>query len=373
MPYLPALDGIRAIAVLLVVSFHYGHLDFGWMGVQFFFVLSGFLITQNLLAARALPLRRYLGWFYWNRALRILPLYFLALFVVFLAYHATGIPRVFPEHAPYLLTFTYNFFRVQAVHYSPWFVHFWSLSVEEQFYLVWPFAIYFMTGDQFRRLLLILVCGLPVIRLVLGETFRLLGGATPESLGLMGALFYNLTVFQAEAFAWGAALAVVPHASLGHPRRLFVVAATLFLGCGALNFFASCLGAGCLPQWSLGYSLPEAASLHRQYVWVYPVVNFLGAALVLNACSGTVPLSRFLSVKPLVWIGKVSYGVYILHVLIIQLIWAIIPFDPWSPFGLALFLPYLALVLLVAAGCYYGFESAFLRFKHRPAGGRGSS
>ena len=365
MAYLPALDGIRAIAVLLVVSFHYGHLEFGWMGVQLFFVLSGYLITQNLFRARELPLKQFLGRFYWNRALRILPLYFLALFVVFLVYRATGLPSVFPEHAPYLATFTYNLFRVQADYrYSAWFVHFWSLSVEEQFYIAWPFAVYFMTGEQFRRLLAILIIGVPIARLILGEIFRLLAGTAPEQLGLLGALAYNLTVFQAEAFAWGALLAVVPRERFGSPQRIFAIAAGVFLVGGMLNFIATCSAGACISEWTMGYSPPEAMALHRQYVWVYPLINAVGAALILNAVSGTLPLARVLSLRPLVWIGKVSYGVYILHVFLIQLIWAYVPFNPWSGFGLAVFLPYLAGVLVLAGLSFYGFESFFLRFKY---------
>jgi len=337
--------------------------------VQLFFVLSGFLITQNLLRARDLPLKQYLGRFYWNRSLRILPLYFLVLFIYFMVYRGTGHPRVFPEHAPYLMTFTYNLFRVQAeFRYSAWFAHFWSLSVEEQFYLAWPFALYFMTGAQFRRLLAILIVGVPCARLVLGELFQLLAGRAPEQLGLLGALAYNLTVFQAEAFAWGALLAVVPRERFGSPTRLFAMAAGLFVLGGVLNFVATCAAGPCPSQWTMGYSAPEAMSLHRQYVWVYPLINVLGATLILNAVSGTLPLSRLLALRPLVWIGKVSYGVYLLHVPLIQLIWAFVPFYPWSTFGLATFLPYLALLLALAGASYYGFESFFLRFKYRESG-----
>ena len=366
MAYVPALDGIRAVAVLLVVSFHYGHLEFGWMGVQLFFVLSGYLITQNLLRSRALPLKQYLGRFYWNRSLRILPLYFLVLLILFLVYRWTGLPSVFPEHAPYLATFTYNLFRVQADYrYSAWFVHFWSLSVEEQFYLAWPFAVFFMTAEQFRRLLAILIVGVPIARLLLGEIFRLLAGTAQEQLGLLGALSYNLTVFQAEAFAWGALLAVVPRERFGSPRRVFAVTAGFFLAAGLLQFLASCNAGACPSEWTLGYSPPEAMALHRQYVWVYPLVNAVGAALILNALSGTLPLARVLAHPALVWIGRVSYGVYILHVLVIQLIWAYVPFDPRSTFGLAVFLPYLAAVLALAGASFHGVEAFFLRYKFR--------
>ena len=134
----------------MVIGFHYGRLGFGWAGVEIFFVLSGFLITSVLLADADLPVGLYLKRFYWRRLLRIFPLYYFYLGLVAAAYLMTGRPSLFGRYWPSLLTYTFNFeFLLPSYRNEYTFGHFWSLSIEEQFYLFWPLALYFL--DRRKR------------------------------------------------------------------------------------------------------------------------------------------------------------------------------------------------------------------------------
>src|SRR5689334_13554869 len=95
--HIKALDGVRGIAILLVILFHYGYLGCGWIGVQLFFVLSGFLITSILIKDKGQSLKQYLKRFYWRRSLRIFPLYYLYLFVMLAAFLLFRIPPAFGD------------------------------------------------------------------------------------------------------------------------------------------------------------------------------------------------------------------------------------------------------------------------------------
>lgn len=156
--HLPALDGLRGIAILLVIVSHYlgpywRSATIGWTGVNLFFVLSGFLITGILLDSKAKP--HYFRNFYARRTLRIFPLYYLALVLIFLV--APRFPSLNTEdfrevarNQAWLWTYTMNFYvglKTELGTVDPfssgWVqtLHFWSLCVEEQFYLLWPAVV----------------------------------------------------------------------------------------------------------------------------------------------------------------------------------------------------------------------------------------
>jgi peptidoglycan/LPS O-acetylase OafA/YrhL len=209
MNYIKSLDGLRALAVILVILFHYYYgrfWGFGWIGVQLFLVLSGFLITSILLNAKTKSWNLYFGEFYWRRALRIFPLYFGFLLAVFFAFLIVGFPSNFPEVAPYLFTYTYNFlpllegYKIDFV-----FTHFWSLSVEEQFYIFWPFIIFFLNSSQLKLLVLFLFVASPVIRFGLYEYLMQTGNYELHDLG---QIIYRFTPAQVDAFALGGAIPI---------------------------------------------------------------------------------------------------------------------------------------------------------------------
>lgn len=163
--YVPELDGLRGIAILLVIASHYlgpywRTASVGWTGVNLFFVLSGFLITGILLDAKSKP--HYFRNFYARRTLRIFPLYYLVLFLMFVvapmfsALDTEGFREV-ARHQGWLWTYTMNWyasFGTEIGGANPfeggWVrtLHFWSLSVEEQFYLAWPAIVLLVSRRQ---------------------------------------------------------------------------------------------------------------------------------------------------------------------------------------------------------------------------------
>ncbi|MBS1936110.1 MAG: acyltransferase, partial [Bacteroidetes bacterium] len=156
---IPQLDGIRGIALMLVLFSHY--LSFktifaaGWCGVDLFFVLSGFLITNRLLNAYKKPY--YFSRFYRNRFLRIVPLYFSVLLIFYTAIHffvkdpARSMVEIYTTHWKSFFLFFENWtFIFYGRPNAGYLLHFWSLAVEEQFYLVWPFLLYILPSFRLR-------------------------------------------------------------------------------------------------------------------------------------------------------------------------------------------------------------------------------
>ncbi len=194
------LDGIRGIAVGLVVLHHWTEagrsMDLGNIGVQLFFVLSGFLITGILLDMRASfelgkrSFRDILSTFWQSRAARIWPVCFLTLAAVFLAGDRFEKRADMMWHA----VFASNFLFIERGEFGSSLAHFWTLAVEQQFYLVWPFAILLVRRKWLEPITLALVVLAPLTRAGIYAAgyhdftqYNLLPVASFDSLGL-GAL-----------------------------------------------------------------------------------------------------------------------------------------------------------------------------------------
>ncbi|MFN8395154.1 MAG: acyltransferase [Bacteroidia bacterium] len=174
---IPSLDGLRGLAVLLVLAYHFGLLRFGWLGVGLFFTLSGFLITRLLLETKDLSLGKYLGQFYWRRVLRILPLYFGFVLAVMAVFWMTGKPSGAGVQFPWLATFTYNIYMglEQQVGLQQIFHVLWSISTEEQYYFVWPMVVWLLPRRALGWVAVGLVLAAPVIRYFEADMVRGLG------------------------------------------------------------------------------------------------------------------------------------------------------------------------------------------------------
>jgi peptidoglycan/LPS O-acetylase OafA/YrhL len=369
LPRIIELDGLRGLAILLVMLLHFRLLRCGWIGVQLFFVLSGFLITRILRSSRDLPLRLYLGQFYRNRALRILPVYFAYLGVIGGVFLLIGGPQVFRQIWPYLVTFTVNFTRA----WHDWIGHpsttpLWSLSVEEQFYLLWPFVVRRLSDRQMKRFVIGLVLGAPVFRwwyaLYLADGVR--------SAYDVGDTVYWQTLSHVDAFALGGLVAIVSlsGASMRLAVRSVGPMAALTLVAGLANLYSSwpSLRGDLLQRvTSFGYFLSGLGN--GQHVWGYTLLN-LTTACCLGAVAGNElrtghPLRALLSQRWLREIGRVSYGMYLCHFAIASLVPA-----SWSQGSLRkvlLFGPYLAVVYAVAYLSHRYFEARFAALRAEPA------
>jgi peptidoglycan/LPS O-acetylase OafA/YrhL len=157
--YYPALDGLRGMAILLVICCHnlsfLPHFEFGWVGVDLFFVLSGFLITDILLKTR--ESKNFLQNFFIRRILKIFPLYYGILLVFFLA--APFFQSLVVQYTYYNQDQPMSWLHLQnwlyITHEAPTDLmplgHFWSLSVEEQFYLLWPFVVFVVSSTRYLK------------------------------------------------------------------------------------------------------------------------------------------------------------------------------------------------------------------------------
>ena len=284
-----ALDGLRGLAVLSVFIFHSvgvfitpgGPVAYmGWLGVDLFFVLSGFLITSILLRAR--DAENYYRVFYARRALRILPLYYLVLSLSLLTTHDHYSLRA-------QIWFWLNLSNLATAFNPmliPWLSHYWSLAVEEQFYLVWPALVRRVSPASLFNLCLFVILSLLVVRNI----------PAVENLSQhWDNLLYRLTPFRVDTVCGGALLAIAVHRwgdieKLRTPLRMTCLASSaLFLWLIHLNLLSR-----------FGYTAVVAG-----------FTSLVGLAL----CPG--PLSRFLSMRALTITGRYSYCIYLIHPILI--------------------------------------------------------
>ncbi|MEA3056166.1 MAG: hypothetical protein QOD30_1598, partial [Actinomycetota bacterium] len=295
--YRPALDGVRAVSIALVLVFHLGApwLPGGYLGVSVFFTLSGFLITSLLLSERERTGHIAIRAFYVRRLRRLLPASLLCLLgIAVLA--AGGAVAVRSDLRTGVLAAVFqvaNWEHLLGHHsYADLFLapspidHFWSLAVEEQFYWLWPLVIAGLTAAAARR-------SKRMVPGVLCGAFVLTGvGAlvTARTLGGDAAYFASWARFS-EILA-GAALAAIL-AGREVPRRAGLLAAPCLV---AVVVLAAVTPAG--RGWAYSGGLPLFA--------------ILSAGLLLGV-SGDGRITRLLSREPLPWIGRVSYGLYLFH------------------------------------------------------------
>lgn len=290
----PELDGIRGIAILLVVFYH-SHVFFidymGWCGVDLFFVLSGFLITSILLKTKGS--RSYFSAFYARRVLRIFPLYFTVLIAYFwillpIAHHF-GRAESFTSAGQLWYWFYLQNWWNGAGHDILWLSHFWSLAVEEQFYLVWPFIVFLLS-----RRALAYCGGMAFLGCLLLRIIFVRHHAIPE-------LIHRATIFRIDTLAVGGVLAVLVARGLRDTHFKYPALFSVAL---------LAIGLRWVPEQSklmltAGYS---AVALASAYLIFHAVTNSRSSGL----------LCRVLRSRPLGNLGKYSYGIYVLHLPIVR-------------------------------------------------------
>jgi peptidoglycan/LPS O-acetylase OafA/YrhL len=278
--YKPALDGLRACAVMPVLLFHSSVPGFGWgwIGVDLFFVLSGYLITATLLKEHIETGRIAFGSFYRRRALRLFPA--LALMCGgFAASAAAFFPQIdWPREVLPVALYYANWTRAADLLMPFYLGHTWSLAIEEQFYLVWPLLLcgILLLGRRPLHIIVVLIVAIACWRIAL-----YVAGATPQRL-------YNGSDTRADALLIGAALAVMPNAR--PPAWLWLPATAVIVGLPA-RF-----------NWDTGVMVVAG----------FAAVS-LSSAILLACTLSNVALARAIAAAPLVWIGKRSYGLYLYH------------------------------------------------------------
>lgn len=297
--YLPTLDGLRFLAFLLVFIHHlprspvpvlaFLH-DQGWMGVHIFFALSAYLLTRILMlewkARGDVSIRR----FYARRCLRLWPLYYFFCTAVFLYVIVSGSWMAgYTGRYLGLISFVDNIVSgLTWYNPLPWTAQLWTVSLEEQFYLAFPLVLLVLLKTP--RLLAPLLVATWVAFIAIRAVCVFFSAAHP--------LIWT-SLFSADALLFGTALGVSGWKPAGtvSMRVLIFTGAISGLFCG-----------GVLPQ-------PDVTGVHQIFIYAFVA----GGAVLLLIMSIYDPFMRFLAVRPLPYLGKISYGLYVFHFLGIAL------------------------------------------------------
>jgi len=315
-----ALDGLRAVAMTMVVAQHCHLLPFGWTGVWLFFLISGYVITLGFLAG-AYPGRgfgaRY-GAFMAARAARIVPAYLLylgACLAVLLALAHTG-PL---GDLPYLLSFTFNWqmifgFWPGHVDWAP-LGHLWTLSVEQQFYLLYPLlALGLLQRWQSGAIAALIATG-PLLRWGFAQALAAHGVTEPGDLAFA---VYAATPCHLDAFLLGALVARLErgqHLDAATGRRIAIAAAAIALAYAA-TYVAINRALGATGIDMLRNVISGVLAGQQREVFVYLAVDAVALAVLVHTLRGGRG-SAWLGSAPLAWVGRVSYGGYLFHALVL--------------------------------------------------------
>lgn len=442
--FIASLDGYRTLGTLIVVMHHVPFVFFrtpfgyGWWVLQSFFVLSGFLLTMIQLKEKdkGYPLARFMKEYYLKRFYRIFPLYwtFLAvLSIIILAFGVTQIPLVsglleeYRDNWFLFWSYTYNYKEIVNFaqdlqpNFNPFLSHLWSLSVEEQFYLVLPLLVFFLNRESLKKVVLGIIILSPLIRLGTYLYFNHVA-YLPENSAYFNdndymkdswtaVIILRTTWCQMDCFAFGMALALWDFSWIKSAKKWFWWA---FLGFVVLVTANGIVMAYQLetetllafseqnpilrrtleifPIWFVKFytSVSEHLILISNYhfVYIYTLVNFLSFLIVLS-CMRNRPFLSFLSNDKMIETGKFTYGAYIFHYPLMMLITIFsIPFivklnkistkgftmifgDYMGVLGsqlvaeIATAAIYLPLLWLISKWSYEYFEMIFIRLRYK--------
>jgi peptidoglycan/LPS O-acetylase OafA/YrhL len=352
----PGLDLLRALAIIVVVIYHAGIMGFplpgrihrfGWIGVDLFFVLSGYLIGGQLFRPLARNQRINLGRFFARRALRIMPAYFAVLAIYFLL----PVWREYPDMSQPLWKFLLSVQNI-ALHGGTAFSHAWSLAVEDQFYLALPFILLFV--NRWPPGAIIIPCTI-VIGGILLRAFLAYQNLTETGVSFRGfqAWIYYPTWTRLDPLMFGVVLAAIEKYRPKCWHRLTRLAPWIWPPALALISYALWLGEG--------EYINFAAS-----VWQFPLLAVAFAALLLCAQSDRSPL-RHVPIPGAAFIASIAYSAYLVQKLIIH---AVAEFCTAHDVDLTSAPALIAVELCVYAAAtllFFSIERPFLQLRKRIA------
>lgn len=349
------MDGLRGLAILLVVIYHNfdftNYFFFGWLGVDLFFVLSGFLITDILMRTLGQP--GFLRNFYTRRILRIFPLYYLVLFLILVLlplFKSLG-PGLdyYEDHQLWLWAYLQNWlYTFKHPYGSKILLHFWSLAVEEQFYLLWPVTILLIRKP---KILFAIAGGL---LLVAGITRFVLWNLHIENLA-----YANLFLFtRIDGICVGCMLALLMKIDFNYLKRNV---AWIVLILAVFNF--------------LFYLFNKKFSPGSPFLAFvgYTTFAILFGLLVYEGVLGRIMIiNKAFNNKLMKFFGKISYGLYVYHWPVYVLLFPVFKHFFTSqvalsnlPANIVSALCVITISVIISVISYRYFESYFLRLKNR--------
>ena len=351
----PGLDLLRALAIIVVVVYHAGVMGFplagdvhrfGWIGVDLFFVLSGYLIGGQLLAPLARQQPIDLGRFFARRALRILPAYFviLAIYVLLPAW------REYPEMFP-LWKFILSVQNI-GLRGGTAFSHAWSLAIEDQFYLLLPFVL--LTLIRSRRAAIIVPCAIVLAGLLL-RWFLAVHNLTETGVWWRAfqTWIYYCTWTRLDPLLFGVALAAIEKFRPQWWQRLMNLAPWLWLPGLALIVSAFWI------------ETPGVITVTTS-IWQFPLIALGMAALLICAVSPRLPLRR-VAIPGAAFIASIAYSAYLLQKLVIHFVADWCTAHNIAPTSIAALIGVQLCVYAVAIILFLGVERPFLQLRHRIA------
>jgi peptidoglycan/LPS O-acetylase OafA/YrhL len=331
----PGLDGLRGVAVISVIFYHVFQFRPGWMGVDLFFVLSGFLISSILLDTKKSP--GYFRNFYVKRVLRIFPLYYLSLtlfFLPFLIHHGRSVATEALPYFAYVQNISFTIKNQWPVDWLSPLNHFWSLAIEEQFYLFFPLLIYAV-----RDKLLPVVCTILILLTIACRLWFFFGLKN-------GVGCYVFTFCRIDSLLIGtmAALYARSYTTIRMEYFLLILAAVIFIASVNMDF---------------------ASPLYSTIGFTCNALFF--AFILLFSLSPNNYLSRILGSSVLRHFGKYSYGLYVFH----HIYFILINYTVFNYFKEPGIMQKMVPVFTLAATyisallSFHFFETPFLRLKKR--------
>ncbi len=346
---------------MLVIFFHnFDYLKLsglGWIGVDLFFVLSGFLITRILLNTK--KSKGYFFNFYMKRTLRIFPLYFLFVLGCILLVVFFDIERLNPikDYWGYFITYTPNLLFYKLNGFVPKFAmgHLWSLAIEEHFYLIWPLMVYLFNQKNLIVLAIIAIVGSCVLGLFM----------LAEEHSWM--VVYTFTFTRLSTIMLGALLAVL----LGNYKSIvekLVIPVFLISGIVIVGFYLKLYFIDHI-EFNFFLFHPSTSIIRSNSLILLVFAIFFVS--ILCFCLGKNIFSKMLSLKPFVLLGKYSYGIYVFHFPVYFLLRNDIGQVVGTPFNVPLLGSVLVSVisvmitLSISVLIYHVFEKRFLDLKKR--------
>lgn len=360
------LDGLRAIAFLLVFGLHTGYIRFGWMGVQLFFVISGFLITDILLRMKeTLTPGEYFLKFYARRFLRIFPLYYFFLFslaglAMWLTslHYKPNVMRLLLDQLKFAFLYLFNFFSATNGYSDLGILdHIWSLSVEEQFYIGWPLMVLLIPRKIFKKFIITgmflgFIFRVVIFFVVKAEVIPILRTSAP-------LVVYFMTFSHIDAFSFGAYISRFP---LRRARLIFALMCFTIPAVGVATHYLFSGSFVSVPALGFDFLMP----ISYQFLWAYSLLNIWFMYLVYIVAFENA-FTSILELPPLRYLGRISYGLYVFH---FPVIWFVE--QAGSDFGFlsgagksGVMLVSLVFTILLAVLSFHFLEAPFLKLKDR--------